>query len=54
MRMQVASTGEAIAVLDRSEKERFETYVYTSYARLNEERKAILEQVLREGTVHGR
>jgi predicted nucleotidyltransferase len=54
MRMQVISTGEVMAVLDRAETERFETYVYSSYARLNEERKAILEQVLREGTVHGR
>lgn len=54
MQMQVVSTGEALAVLDLAEKERFETYVYSSYARLNEERKAILERVLREGTVHGR
>lgn len=54
MRMQVVSTGEAIAVFDRPEKERFETYVYSSYARLNEERRAILEQVMRDGTVHGR
>ncbi len=54
MRMQVVSTGEAIAVFDRPEKERFEIYVYSSYARLNEERRAILEQVMRDGTVHGR
>ena len=53
MRMQVVSTGEAIAVFDQSEKDRFETHVYSSYARLNEERRAILKQVLREGTVHG-
>lgn len=54
MQMQVVSTGEALAVFDHAEKERFEMYVYSSYARLNEERKAIVEQVLREGTVHGR
>lgn len=54
MQMQVVSTGETLAVFDQTERERFEMYVYSSYARLNEERKAILEQVLREGTVHGR
>ena len=54
MRMQVVSRGVVLAVLDPPEKERFETYTYASYARLNEERKSILEQVTREGTVYGR
>ena len=52
--MQVVSTGKALAVFDQPEKERFETYVYSSYARLNEERRAILAQALSEGTVYGR
>jgi len=54
MRMQVISRGLLLAVFDLPEKERFETYVYSSYARLNEERKSIVEQVVRDGTVHGR
>lgn len=54
MAMQVVSTGQPIGVLDPQEKERFEDYVFGAYARLNEERRAILEQVVRDGTVHGR
>jgi hypothetical protein len=54
MRMQVVSGGLPIGVFDGPAKERFETYVYSAYARLNEERRAILEQVRREGTIHGR
>lgn len=52
--MQVVSTGEPIFIEDRVEQERFADYVLASYARLNEERRAILQQALREGTIHGR
>lgn len=54
MAMQVVSTGTVLASFDRREQERFEDYVFGSYARLNEERRAILQQVLHEGSVHGR
>lgn len=54
MRMQVISKGQLLAEFDRPARERFESYVFSAYARLNEERRAIVEQVLREGTVHGR
>jgi predicted nucleotidyltransferase len=54
MRMQVLSRGLVLAAPRAGEQARFESYVYASYARLNEERKAILEQVRREGTVYGR
>lgn len=54
MAMQVVSTGATIFVGDRPEQERFADYVFASYARLNEERRAILQQALREGTIHGR
>lgn len=54
MAMQVVSTGKTIAVFDAAEQERFEDYVFGSYARLNEERREILRQVLKEGSVHGR
>jgi predicted nucleotidyltransferase len=54
MQMQVISRGITLAVLDHAAQAHFETYVYSAYARLNEERKAIVQQVLREGTVHAR
>ena len=54
MRMQVLSHGLVLAAPRPGEQVRFENYVYGSYARLNEERQAILEQVRREGTVYGR
>jgi predicted nucleotidyltransferase len=54
MRMQVIAHGIPLAVFDASATDRFETYTYSDYARLNEERKAILEQVHRDRTVYGR
>jgi predicted nucleotidyltransferase len=54
LRMQVVSQGLVIGVFDAGEQANFETYVYSAYARLNEERKDILDQVRREGTIHGR
>lgn len=54
LRMQVVATGVAIAVGDATERERFEIFTYTSYARLNEERRAILKQIAEERTVYGR
>ena len=54
MRMQVVSRGILVACFDPAEKDRFETHTYSAYARLNEERKAILEQVERDRTVYGR
>ncbi len=54
MRMQVISGGVAVTVRDAAEAERFEIAVYASYARLNEERREILGQIIREGTVYGR
>jgi predicted nucleotidyltransferase len=54
LRMQVVASGVAVAVGDAAERERFEILVYASYARLNEERRAILEQIAEERTVYGR
>jgi predicted nucleotidyltransferase len=53
MRMQVVSTGAIIHIADKYELDIFETYVFSSYARLNEERRAILETVRRRGRVYG-
>jgi predicted nucleotidyltransferase len=53
LRMQVVSTGEVLWSGDENERARFEMYVYSSYTRLNEERREILEQIRREGRVLG-
>ncbi len=53
MRMQVICTGRLLATFDRERQEAFEDPTYSAYARLNEERREILEQVRREGRVHG-
>lgn len=53
LRMQIVSRGRAIRVRNAAEQGRFEDFVFSSYARLNEERREILEQVSREGSVHG-
>lgn len=53
LRMQVVSTGEVLWSGDENERARFEMYVYSSYARLNEERREILDQIRREGRVLG-
>lgn len=51
LRMQVVARGEVLWSGDDAERQRFETFVFSSYARLNEERREILEQVQREGRV---
>jgi len=54
MRMQVISSGECLYEGDRRERDRFEDYVYSAYARLNEERREIIKEIQRRGTVYGR
>lgn len=54
MRMQVVASGVAVAVGDATEREQFEIFAYASYTRLNEERRAILDQIAEERTVYGR
>lgn len=52
MRMQVVSTGECLyKVSDRLQGE-FEDLVYSSYARLNEERREILNDIRTRGSVY--
>ncbi len=53
LRMQVISTGTVIVVQDEKARVEFEDLTYSQYARFNEERRAIVEQVLRERSVHG-
>ena len=54
MRMQVVSRGHPIFDGSPGERRRFETYVFSSYARLNEERRALLDQIRRDGVIHAR
>lgn len=54
MASQVVTTGVLLFDGQASERERFENFVYGRYARLNEERRGILERVAAEGTVYGR
>ena len=53
LRMQVISGGVPIVVREERSRALFEDYVFSSYARLNEERRDIIERIRREGTVHG-
>ena len=54
MRMQVVSRGIRVDVPDPPGTDAFEIAVYSAYARLNEERRDILADIAREGTVYGR
>ena len=53
MRMQVISTGKRLYCSNPIVCEQFEDYVYVAYARLNEERRGILEDIKQRGTVYG-
>lgn len=53
MRMQVISSGQYLYESNRQERDRYENYVFSSYARLNEERKEIIKKVQEQGTIYG-
>ncbi len=53
MRMQVVPDGLLLFDSDAAARIRFENYCFSSYARLNEERHAILETVKAEKRIHG-
>lgn len=54
MASQVVTTGVLIHDGVPASRGAFEDHVYSAYARLNEERRAILDRVASEGTVYGR
>lgn len=54
MASQIVTTGVLLYDGDSFARGQFEDYVYSAYARLNEERRGILERVSAEGTVYGR
>ena len=53
MRMQVISTGECLDLPNGPARREFEMYVYADYARLNEERREILDRVRASGVIYG-
>ncbi len=54
MAMQVVGAGTVLCESDPAERARFEDLTFSLYARLNEERRGILDRVAREGAVYGR
>lgn len=52
MRMQVLSTGTCLAAPNEQARREFEMYAYSDYARLNEERKGILDDIRVRGLVY--
>jgi predicted nucleotidyltransferase len=54
LRMQVLSTGDCLYSAADGARERFEDSVYSAYARLNEERRGILDDIRARGTVYAR
>lgn len=54
MAIQVIGKGRVLLDNDASARGRFEDLTYGVYARLNEERRGILQRVAAEGTVYGR
>jgi uncharacterized protein len=53
MRMQVLSTGTCLSAMGEQARREFEMYVYSDYARLNEERREILKGITKRGLVYG-
>lgn len=53
MRMQILSTGACLTAEDEGARRVFEMYVYSDYARLNEERREILKGITKRGLVYG-
>ena len=54
MAIQVIAKGVLLYDNDAGTRGRFEDFVYGAYARLNEERRGILDRIGVEGTVYGR
>ena len=53
MRMEVISKGKRIYCADADYCETYEDYIFSSYARLNEERREIMTDIQSRGSVYG-
>ena len=51
---EIVSTGEMIYCENQARKEQFEMLAYKKYAKLNEERQPILDQIKESGTIYGK
>lgn len=54
LRMQVVANGQRLYTANVNEVEQFEDTVFSSYVRLNEERRGILDDVRQRGNIHGK
>ncbi len=54
MKAQVVSNGTCIYESERKQRDMFEMYTLSDYARLNEERKDIIERIKKDGFVYAR
>lgn len=54
LRMQVIAYGELLYCADEFQVAQFENLVFSSYARLNEERREILTDVRQRGSIYGK
>ncbi len=52
LRMQVVAHGERLYCADSNQVEQFENVAYSSYAKLNEERRDILADVRQRGNIY--
>ncbi len=52
LRMQIIAHGERLYCVDRFAIEQFEDVVFSSYARLNEERRNILDDIRQRGRIY--
>ena len=54
MQMQIVHHGKILCCSDEEKRIEFEMKVYNMYARLNEERKVILDKIKESGEVYGK
>lgn len=53
MRVQVLGSGKLLLELDRGARQEFEAVALAAYARLNEERRGIIDDIRARGSVYG-
>lgn len=53
MRVQVLGSGKLLLELDRGARQEFEAVALGAYARLNEERRGIIDDIRARGSVYG-
>jgi uncharacterized protein len=53
LRAQVLGAGQLVLETDRAQRQQFETVTLSAYARLNEERRGIIDDIVARGSVYG-